>query len=141
MLLLLRKRAKKVLEHSFFKLSIYKNHYHARKIITRYFASIIKFKLKSNEEKAWGKLKANRHRHRALVNFVKMLPLVTTNLKRTGFFQMKFAPRVELTSDVKPMTIKDSRVSVSSRRGANLNRSVEATPISSVGKQSVARKI
>lgn len=54
---------------------------------------------------------------------------------------MKFAPRVELTSDVKPMTIKDSRVSVSSRRGANLNRSVEATPISSVGKQSVARKI
>lgn len=144
--MLLRKKLKKTMEYGFFKLAIHKNTHHARKIIARYLSSILKFKMKNNEVHAWGKLKSNRLRYRGLVNFLKLLKVIENNKKRSTLYHLKFQTKgerkIESQKSVKAMNFKDSRVSISSKKSANQNRSLDlAGKSASTSRVNVNRKI
>ena len=92
LILLIRKRAKKVLEHGFFKLAIYKNEHNAKKLVARYMSAILKFKNRATQASVWGKLKTNNLRNKALVNFVKLLRGLENNYKRATFLRLRLCP-------------------------------------------------
>ena len=71
-----------MLEQSFFKLAIHNIQKCSKKFVARYISSILKFKIKNSEMNAWGKLKSNRLRYKALINFAKLLSFVEINKKR-----------------------------------------------------------
>lgn len=68
LMLLLKKKIKARLEHSFMRINLQKNKASYQKIIVKYMSSILKYKIKANESSALQKFNNNAKRFRNLRN-------------------------------------------------------------------------